>query len=243
MPGFNPWLMAAAMALSSAAQALPMCSATSAPTQLRLVELYTSEGCSSCPPANRWLSGLLRRADVLPLAFHVDYWDRLGWVDRFASPQYTARQAQQIAPSGARFAYTPQVLVNGRDWRGAPALPPAGAKALVQIALTRAADDTVAVSVTALAGAPQQLGLWWVRVDDGHVTQVQAGENQGVQLKHDAVVREYGQLAAWRSQAGQPHQVQLPARPPADAAHPGRWIVAVIDSATGLPLQAVQLAC
>ncbi len=86
-----------------------------------LVELYTSEGCSSCPPADRWLSQLKGQDDVVALAFHVDYWDRLGWKDRFASAEHTQRQAQQQRSNGARFSYTPQVVVNGRDrpsWGG-----------------------------------------------------------------------------------------------------------------------------
>ena len=74
-----------------------------------MVELYTSEGCSSCPPADRWLSALKDGPPVVALAFHVDYWDRLGWKDRNASPAYTRRQAAQQRFNGARFSYTPQV--------------------------------------------------------------------------------------------------------------------------------------
>ena len=80
-----------------------------------MVELYTSEGCNSCPPADRWLSTLKADPAVVALAFHVDYWDRLGWKDRFASAAFTARQAAQQATNGARFSYTPQVVVDGRD--------------------------------------------------------------------------------------------------------------------------------
>ena len=86
-----------------------------------VVELYTSEGCNSCPPADRWLSKLKADPGVVALAFHVDYWDRLGWKDRFASAAFTARQAEQQASNGARFSYTPQVVVDGqdrKDWPG-----------------------------------------------------------------------------------------------------------------------------
>ena len=84
------------------AQAAGSCSARSGPSVAPVVELYTSEGCSSCPPADVWLSRLKADPGVVALAFHVDYWDRLGWKDRFASPVYTQRQAQSQRSSGAR---------------------------------------------------------------------------------------------------------------------------------------------
>ena len=82
-----------------------------------LVELYTSEGCSSCPPADRWLSGLKGRPDVVALAFHVDYWDRLGWKDRFSSPAYSQRQTQLLRSNGARYATRRRCVVDGRTSR------------------------------------------------------------------------------------------------------------------------------
>ena len=103
------------------ARAGEACTATSPRTTAPVVELYTSEGCNSCPPADRWLSKLKADPTVVALAFHVDYWDRLGWKDRFASAAFTQRQAAQQATNGARFSYTPQVVVDGRDrtdWRG-----------------------------------------------------------------------------------------------------------------------------
>jgi len=94
------------------------CTALSGPGTAALVELYTSEGCNSCPPADRWLGSRFAARDIraVPLAFHVDYWDRLGWVDRFASPAYTARQYASMRANRATFVYTPQVLVQGRDF-------------------------------------------------------------------------------------------------------------------------------
>ena len=79
-------------ACGSAAATTPVCQASSAATAPTIVELYTSEGCSSCPPADRWLSTLKGRDELLPLAFHVGYWNRLGWVDRFATQDTTDRQ-------------------------------------------------------------------------------------------------------------------------------------------------------
>ena len=105
------------------------CSAKSGPQLVPLIELYTSEGCSSCPPADRWLSATFSktapRSSGIALAFHVDYWDRLGWKDRFATPQYTQRQYEGMRASGARFAYTPQIVVQGKDfpqWHGSSAI-------------------------------------------------------------------------------------------------------------------------
>ncbi len=94
---------------------------TSPERQVRLIELYTSEGCSSCPPADRWLSGLLTEShlwsSVVPIAFHVSYWDYLGWRDPFASEEYAKRQ-RIYASYGGTNVYTPGFFVNGREWRG-----------------------------------------------------------------------------------------------------------------------------
>src|SRR6516225_6094156 len=111
--------IAAALAAgaSTRAAAEAACTAQSGPTVPAVVELYTSEGCSSCPPAELWLSQLKGRDGVVTLAFHVDYWDSLGWKDRFAQPQFTQRQNASQRSSGARFAYTPQVILDSRDRR------------------------------------------------------------------------------------------------------------------------------
>ena len=91
-------------------------------TQTAVVELYTSEGCNSCPPADRWLSRLAQTPqaedEVLALAFHVDYWDYLGWKDRFSSSEYTSRQRQLGANNLQRTIYTPEFFVNGMEARG-----------------------------------------------------------------------------------------------------------------------------
>jgi len=98
----------------------PPCAAASGASRASLLELYTSEGCSSCPPADRWLSGLRGRDDLLgrlvPLAFHVDYWNDLGWEDRFAKPEYSARQGSISRRNRSRSVYTPQFVLDGRDW-------------------------------------------------------------------------------------------------------------------------------
>ena len=87
------------------------CTIHSGAERAMLIELYTSEGCSSCPPAERWLSGFVGKtataSAVIPLAFHVDYWDYIGWRDRFASPKYTARQYERTNRNRGHFVYTP----------------------------------------------------------------------------------------------------------------------------------------
>lgn len=205
----------------------------------RVVELYTSEGCDSCPPADRWLSGLRAQGDVLAVAFHVDYWDRLGWRDRFADPRYTQRQAALQAVRGARFSYTPQVVVDGRDWRGWPGLPAARtASAPVRLTLQRE-GERVHWQVEPLPGAPARLALWWAVLEDGHRSEVQAGENRGATLRHDHVVRGYGTVPAWAGGAGA--TIDAPAR--GELGRATRTIVVVTDAAGSVPLQAAQIAC
>lgn len=205
----------------------------------RVVELYTSEGCDSCPPADRWLSELRGRPDVLAAAFHVDYWDRLGWRDRFADPRYTQRQATLQNLRGGRFSYTPQVVVDGRDWRGWPALPPARATpAPVRLTLQRD-GERVRWSADALPGAPAQLALWWAVLEDGHRSDVKAGENAGVTLQHDHVVRAYGRVPAWAG--GATAVIDAPSR--GEQGRATRTVVVVTDAAGSQPLQAAQIAC
>ena len=223
------------------------CRASSARTPTTVVELYTSEGCSSCPPADRWLSRLKADPNVVALAFHVDYWDRLGWKDRFASPAYTARQAEQQQGNGARFSYTPQVVVDGRDrtdWPaiGLPIAARSGSVAPVEVTLERE-GPRVTATVTPLAGAPRRLAAYWAVTEQGHVSAVRAGENEGATLKHDYVVRDYRPLAAWAATAGAPalFAYEPPGNP--DAAHPRAVNLVVVNAETGRPVQAVKIGC
>ncbi len=236
--GLMLWLSPVVL-FGAAAQAGPAaCTAQSAATVPTVVELYTSEGCDSCPPADRWLSSLkASRPDVLAAAFHVDYWDRLGWKDRFASPAYTERQHQTLAHSGARFAYTPQIIVNGQDWRGASLRAASSVPALVSLRLERRAGDQVGVDLHALAGAPAKVQLWWAAVEDGHQSDVKAGENRGVTLKHDDVVRDYAVLPA---ASGDQH-LTLRVKPMGEK--PRRLVVVAVDPSNGRVLQAVELGC
>ncbi len=239
-------LLAGSLAAASAAAA-PTCSAHSAALAVPVVELYTSEGCSSCPPADRWLSRLKAEPSVVALAFHVDYWDRLGWADRFASPAYTQRQSQQQRSSGARFSYTPQVIFDGADRPDWPALGVAAARnrpaAPVEVQLVRDGDRFTATVVPA-AGAPARLAAYWAVTEQGHVSAVKAGENHGATLAHDFVVREYKPVAAWVAGAGAaPATLQFDPARPTDPAHARQVNLVVVDADSGRPVQALKLGC
>jgi len=197
-------VVAMLVAVPVAAAAAPSCRVTSGDVVRPLVELYTSEGCDSCPPADRWLSALFppsgSATSASVVAFHVDYWDRLGWKDRFAQPAFTTRQHAAMRANGSTFVYTPQVLIQGRD------VPP-GQRGRMGEMIGRAQRDSaravIAIDATGLArGAPVHVRatlrdraaasdaqLWLVYADSGLVTDVALGENRGVRLTHDHVAR------------------------------------------------------
>jgi hypothetical protein len=233
-----------ALAMLAPAHAASVCSARSPTTVTPVVELYTSEGCNSCPPADRWLSGVKADAPVVALAFHVDYWDRLGWKDRFASPAFTQRQAEQQRTSGARFSYTPQVLIDGADrpdWPAALVASRTRPAATVDAQLMRE-GNRVTATVAALPGAPTRLAAFWAVTEQGHVSAVKAGENEGVTLHHDFVVRDYRQVPAWPVQeSAATLQFDLPGA--ADVAHPRHVNLVIVNADTGRPVQAVKLGC
>ena len=221
------------------------CTARSGPTVTPVVELYTSEGCSSCPPADRWLSRIAPDADTVALAFHVDYWDRLGWKDRFASAAHTARQGQQQAANGARFSYTPQVVVDGadrKDWPGVRLPLKAQAPSQVQVTLAREGERFVA-RVEPSTGGPARLAAYWAVTEANHVTSVNAGENEGVTLKHDFVVREYRPVPAWAALVGVPFGLSFTPASAANPLHARQVNLVVVNAGTGRPVQAVKLGC
>lgn len=162
----------------------------SARTRTHLLELFTSEGCSSCPPAEAWLSklkdepGLWR--DFVPVAFHVTYWDHLGWRDSFASKLWTARQHAYAARWKASSVYTPGFVLNGREWRERGV--PAGAKEDAGVLKVIAEDDLVKASFAATAPNARRRELHVARLGFDLTTNVKAGENSGRKLLHDFVV-------------------------------------------------------
>ena len=235
------------LTLPLAAAAAPSCEAVS-PAQLTpVIELYTSEGCSSCPPADRWLSALPDRPGVVALSFHVNYWNHLGWPDPFATPDTTARQVRLKQALGGAYVYTPQVVLNGRDlraWRGlAPAgltgLPAAAAPALQ---LSRS-GDVVTASVAALPGrdagarSAGELAGYWAVLRDGVVSRVTRGENAGEVLRHDHVVTRYQPVPPWVAATGTHARLTV-------AAAPNQRVAFVVtDPTLTRPVQALTLTC
>ena len=201
----KPWkvLLAAATLAALPAVAKTDCRATSSPQTVALIELYTSEGCSSCPPADRWLSRLnLPPEAAVALSLHVDYWDRLGWKDRFASMAFTDRQYEQMRRQRAEFVYTPQVLVQGRDFgrwgtggeaAAIVAVNARPARAVIELAAEPHGDKTwIDVHVTVPDTRDRTHATVAVAlVQDGLVSNVKAGENSGRRLNHDHVVRQW----------------------------------------------------
>jgi hypothetical protein len=167
-----------------------------------VVELFTSEGCSSCPPADAVLADLAgaEARGVFALAFHVDYWDGLGWPDRFASPQSSARQREYARAFGGEGMYTPQMIVDGADEfagnrrdRAESSVARALARpAVAQLSVMprRAGADAISVDFVA-AGAPAGSRLTVAVVQRSATTKVRAGENAGKTLRHANVVRAF----------------------------------------------------
>ncbi|MEO6626431.1 MAG: DUF1223 domain-containing protein [Burkholderiaceae bacterium] len=216
------------------------CEARSGAVAPTIVELYTSEGCSSCPPADRWLSTLKGSAEVLPLAFHVTYWDRLGWPDRFATPEATARQNELARLAGSSQVYTPQVVVGGRDWRNWPQLPQRNtAAAPVQAVLTRD-GERVTAQVAASSSGPTRLSGYWAVLENGHQSKVKAGENAGETLNHDHVVRLYKPVPGWAAPDGYSATLSVSRGAPE---FPRRVVFVITDAATQRPMQALALGC
>lgn len=234
--------------VGTSAWAAASCSVRSGAQTTPVVELYTSEGCSSCPPADRWLSTLKAEPATVALAFHVDYWDRLGWTDRFASTAHTRRQAEQQRSSGARFPYTPQVIADGidrPDWSRTPPSVTAGARPVSRVDLQLTGDGPhYTAVVTPSKNAPATLAAYWAVTEQRHVSVVKAGENGGATLVHDHVVRDYRQVPAWTVTApGVPTTLRFDLSGNADPAHPRSVNLVVVDAATGRPVQASTVAC
>ncbi|HEX9462138.1 MAG TPA: DUF1223 domain-containing protein [Alphaproteobacteria bacterium] len=166
-----------------------------------VVELFTSQGCNSCPPADAYLAELARQPGILPLAYHIDYWDRLGWRDPFSSPAATARQTDYAHALRLKTVYTPQMVINGRyDAVGSD-------RREVAAAIAAAGSSTGAVPVELLAengalsvrlGAGIGQGrVFLIAYDLRHETRVRGGENAGRTLVNTNIVRAIEELGAW----------------------------------------------
>lgn len=244
-------IAAAALTMTHGAQAATQCELRSPPHRLGLLELYTSEGCNSCPPADRWLSRLRSNysdQQVVPLAFHVDYWNQLGWPDRFSHGRYTQRQQQASHRNRAEFIYTPQFLLDGKDVRPARSADALGAylapinkepaRAQISARVSVSASHEIEVNGQAMLTArPGNIEAYIALYENGIISKVTAGENGGKTLQHDFVVRALvGPItASGQGVAALAHKIV----PPADA-KPGSLGLAVFvqDRASGIVLQA-----
>ncbi len=174
-------------------------------TQVSVIELFTSEGCSSCPPADRWLSRLQNDPELwqgfVPLAFHVDYWDYIGWKDRFASKEFSQRQRRYAKEYNEATVYTPGVRRNGDEWRGWPFAKSikANAEKVGALKISVANDRRFMASYSHIETNTQASVLNVAVLGLNLETEVQRGENRGKTLKHDFVVLGLSQYATAQS--------------------------------------------
>ena len=216
------------IAASSAAQpltALAACDARSGPNTAALVELYTSEGCSSCPPADRQLRRLRQAldsaAEVVPLALHVGYWDYIGWKDPYAQAAFGERQNWLVHANRLKTVYTPQFFVGGIELRSSQGalrdkvrqLNALSAAAVIRVWASIGPNDALALNAeaTARTGA-EPAALYLALAESGLASKVIRGENSGVTLAHDHVVREWiGPVRLTAGAARVQREIALPA--------------------------------
>ncbi len=173
-----------------------------------VVELYTSQGCSSCPPADEFLGKLAKRDDVVALSLHVDYWDYIGWKDVFASPQYTKRQHAYARAAGKRMVYTPQMVIAGQDLvvgtkpGEVGRLIKAHSQAPDQVRLTvKRIGDVIEITAEPLADGLGDMVVQMVRFVESETVHIKRGENAGRDLAYYNVVTEWSVLKGWNGLA------------------------------------------
>ena len=212
-----------------------------------VVELYTSEGCSSCPPADRWIRKL---GDLLgdelhavPLAFHVDYWNYLGWEDPFSDRKFTERQRTLATINRQRSIYTPEFLVSGAETRGTQAVVESiqaankdKAELHIGIAVDLVKGDGIIADID-IGGNPGDAVLYLAVYENNIVREIGGGENHGRTLHHDFVVRDFREL----SLSGKDNPVASAVIPLDEAWNTGELGLAamVMDRKSNATLQAV----
>ncbi len=178
-----------------------------------VVELYTSQGCSSCPPADEMLRELVRMDGVIALALHVDYWDYIGWKDAFGQPAFTTRQQDYARAVGERTIYTPQFIVGGID----PVIGADGMKVMEHIAAHVAAPtgielrvsrdgDVLHISAAGVQAQPMTVQL--VRYNPEETVAIESGENAGQTLTYVNIVLSWDEVGSWS--AGTPLDMTVP---------------------------------
>ena len=236
------------MAVRAGVAALALCTTVSGPAaaQMRqgplVIELFTAQGCTSCPQANEMLADLADRDRAIALTFAVDYWDYLGWNDTFAMPEFTARQRAYVGQLGLKEIYTPEVVVNGR--REAPGVDADEIAKLVDAEADRRTSlrrpsilvlrGGERISVGSGSAFSEPADVWLVRYDPiRREVRVRSGDNEGKAVPHLNVVRELVRLGSW---TGRPRSYGLP-----EAETPGLRTVILVQGASGGPILSARL--
>lgn len=202
---FKRWCAPFILALLAMQISTPQATAQQQPT---VVELFTSQGCNSCPPADSYLGELAGRKDVLALTFNVDYWDYLGWKDTLASRENTERQQAYSRSMDSRRVYTPQMVIGGHiDAVGSDRTGVAQAiraeqqrdAPRIDVYFTKKGDMTL-VQITGAAYA-NKATIWLVRYSREIQVEIRRGENAGNDLTYHNVVKDYKSLGLWRGHA------------------------------------------
>ncbi|MDQ2066602.1 DUF1223 domain-containing protein [Xinfangfangia sp. CPCC 101601] len=173
-------------------------------TPVVVVELFTSQGCASCPPADALVEGLAQNPQILPLSLHVDYWDYIGWADKFADPAFTARQKAYARANGSRMIYTPQMIVAGQDrveGYDPDALGAAIAQHVAQgahVALrVQRQGDVLLIEAQALTPLSAAVQVQLVRYKPAETVQIERGENAGQVITYRNIVTTWDVLGDW----------------------------------------------
>jgi hypothetical protein len=211
-----------------------------------VLELFTSQGCSSCPPADEYLGELAARGDVIPLALHVDYWNYIGWIDPYASKEMTKRQKDYARTLNQRYVYTPEMVVNGAaqevgsNRHGIESLIAAAEKAqsdgpTVDLKFTDGGRIHARIGAGAAQAGPAT--VWLVKFDRPHKTAVEHGENSGQTLTDYQAVRTFEDIGTW---TGAPLDLDYAAHDPKDPGDGGCAVIVQRDG-TGPIIAAAML--
>ncbi len=211
-----------------------------AQSQPVVVELYTSQGCSSCPPADEYLGALIQRRDVIALALHVDYWDYIGWKDKFADKAFTKRQKAYARSGGRRMIYTPQIIVGGVEHEVGSDI--AAVNRLIQAHLGKAPlvkfmvkkrNQEIVVNMENIASPSAAMAVQLVNYTDGETVDIGRGENAGRSIRYHNIVTDWTLLKGWDGQA--PLLLRIP------NPQSGHAVVIVQDGTSGAIIGAVKL--
>jgi hypothetical protein len=195
-------LAAATMAL---ALGMPVAAAELKEDPKAFLELFTSQGCSSCPPADELFANLAKRPDIIALAYHVDYWDYIGWADTFATKDYSDRQRAYARSWGSSRIFTPQLVVNGSE--GVVASHPDEVTGAVQAAMLaldvelEPAGDTLKITIPGRDGLGEAV-VWLVCFRDRAAVTIERGENEGKTISYAQIVMGRQALGVWDPRTG-----------------------------------------